>query len=98
MVYLKSGQGIATSGNYISGDHIYNPKNRGEIINEIVSFTVIGPNVLEADRFATAVFAMGKSGIVFLEKMQGFAGYMIDKNGLASMTSNFEQYTKEPDA
>ena len=62
VVYLKSGEGIATSGNYIRGDHIYNPKNRKKIIEEIVSFTVIGPNVCEADRFATAVFAMGKEG------------------------------------
>jgi len=95
VVYLESGQGIATSGNYIRGEHIYNPKNRNKIIDEIVSFTVIGPNVQEADRFATAVFAMGKSGINFLEKMPEFAGYMIDKNGVAFMTSNFENFTNE---
>lgn len=95
VVYLKSGQGIATSGNYIRGDHIYNPKDRKRTVDEIVSFTVIGPNVLEADRFATAVFAMGKNGINFLEKMPGLAGYMIDKNGTAFMTSNFDEYTTE---
>ena len=95
VVYLKNGEGIATSGNYIRGDHIYNPKNRKKIIEEIVSFTVIGPNVLEADRFATAVFAMGKEGINFLEKIPELAGYMIDKNGIAFMTSNFEQYIKD---
>lgn len=94
VVYLKSGEGIATSGNYIRGDHIYNPKNREQIIDEIVSFTVIGENVLEADRFATAVFAMGKNGINFLEKRKNQAGYMIDKNGTAFMTGNFEKYTK----
>lgn len=94
-VYLKSGLGIATSGNYIRGDHIYNPKNRNKIIDEIVSFTVIGPDVCEADRFATAVFAIGKNGINFLETKKEFAGYMIDKNGIASMTSNFENYTTE---
>ena len=38
---------------------------------------------------------MGKNGINFLEKMNDFAGYMIDKNGIASMTSNFEKYTTE---
>src|SRR4029078_5463526 len=55
-------QGIATSGNYERGEHIYNPIT-GKIQNEIVSLTVIGPNVYEADRFATAAFAMGKKGI-----------------------------------
>ena len=98
VVYLKSGQGIATSGNYIRGDHIYNPKNRKQIVSEIVSFTIIGPNVLEADRLATAVFAMGKDGISFLENLKQFAGYVIDKNGVASMTSNFEKYIKENNA
>ena len=93
VVYLKSGKGIATSGNYIRGDHIYNPKDRNKIIDEIVSFTIIGPNVYEADRFATAVFAMGKEGINFLEKMKDFSGYMIDKSGVAFMTSNFDHYT-----
>ena len=95
VIYMKSGEGIATSGNYIRGDHIYNPKDRKKVINEIVSFTVIGPNVCEADRFATAVFAMGKPGINFLEDKKDFAGYMIDKDGIASMTSNFDKFTKE---
>ena len=34
-------------------------------ITDIVSLTVIGPDVLEADRFATAAFAMGRDGILF---------------------------------
>src|SRR5262249_50166152 len=46
--------GIATSGTYIRGQHIYNPKHAGELITEIVSLTVIGPDIYEADRFATA--------------------------------------------
>ncbi len=95
VVYLNPGQGIATSGTYIRGDHIYNPKNRQEKISEIVSLSVIGPNVYEADRYATAIFAMGKEGIEFLEKIEGMESYMIDKNGLAYMTSNFEMYTHE---
>jgi thiamine biosynthesis lipoprotein len=95
VVYLKDGEGIATSGNYIRGDHIYNPKNRKKIIDEIVSFTVIGKNVLEADRYATAVFAMGKNGINFLNNISSLSGYMIDKNGVAYMTNNFEDYTNE---
>ena len=94
VVYLKNRQGIATSGNYIRGDHIYNPKDRDKEIKDIVSFTVIGPDVCEADRFATAVFAMEKEGINFLEKLKNFAGYMIDKNGIAYMTSNFNESTQ----
>ncbi|HUD45002.1 MAG TPA: FAD:protein FMN transferase [Patescibacteria group bacterium] len=61
--------------------------------NAIVSLTVIGLNVYEADRFATAAFAMGQTGIKFIEKLEGFEGYLIDKNGIATYTSGFEQFT-----
>ena len=84
--------GIATSGTYIRGQHIYNPFKRGEPITEIASLTVIGPNAYEADRFATACFAMGRDGIFFIEKLKGFEGYMIDKNGRSTYTSNFQKY------
>lgn len=84
--------GVATSGTYVRGQHIYNPKKPNEKIEDIVSLTVIGENIYEADRFATAAFAMGKEGIYFIEKLPGFEGYMIDKEGIAKMTSGFEQY------
>ncbi len=93
-VYLKD-QGIATSGTYIRGQHIYNPNGDEALLDEIVSLTVIGPNVYEADRFATAAFAMGKKGISFIAALPGFEGYMIEENGLAVATSGFEEYTKE---
>lgn len=90
VVYLK-GQGIATSGTYLRGKHIYNPKSK-EKADDIMSVTVIGPNVYEADRFATAVFAMGRKGIEFIEKLKGFEGYMIQKDKRAVYTSGFENY------
>lgn len=85
-------KGVATSGTYIRGQHIYNPKE-GKPVTDIVSLTVIGPNVYEADRFATAAFAMGDKGIGFIENLDGFEGYMINRNGIATMTGNFEKYT-----
>jgi len=84
--------GIATSGSYIRGNHIYDPYNRNMPISDIVSMSVIGPDVLEADRFATATFAMGKEGILFVEKTKGLEGYMIDRHGTATYTSGFEKY------
>lgn len=93
VVYLDRNQGIATSGTYIRGQHIYNPKNRKEKLDEIVSLSVVGLNIYEADRFATAAFAMQRKGIDFIEKLDRLDAYMIDKNGLATMTSNFERYT-----
>jgi thiamine biosynthesis lipoprotein len=97
-----AGLGVATSGTYIRGDHIYNPHDMHEPTparktihdsgtppGKIVSLTVIGPNVYEADRFATAAFAMGARGIRFLESLPGFAGYMIASDGVATKTTSF---------
>lgn len=86
-----SSEGIATSGTYIRGNHIYNPHKEQDTFS-IASLTVIGPNVYEADRFATAAFAMGSHGIEFINRKKGFEGYMIDINGLATYTSGFENY------
>lgn len=87
-------EGVATSGNYVHGTHIYNPKNPTEEIKDIVSLTVMGPNIYEADRFATAAFAMGKAGIKFIERMPGLEGYMIDTRGIATFSSGFEKYVQ----
>ena len=90
VVNLKD-KGIATSGTYERGNHIYNPKSK-EKVDDIISITVIGPNVYEADRFATAVFAMGRKGIKFIERLKGFEGYMIQKDKTAVYTSGFDNY------
>lgn len=84
--------GIATSGTYIRGQHVYDPHRTENEIKGIVSLTVIGPDIYEADRFATAAFAMGREGIEFIERLNGFEGYMVDKKGIATQTSDFERY------
>ena len=84
-------KGIATSGTYERGAHVYDPVTKKKL-DEIVSLTVIGSNVYEADRFATAAFAMGRKGIEFIEQLAGFEAYQIDKNGQAAYTSGFENY------
>jgi FAD:protein FMN transferase len=86
------GKGIATSGTYARGQHIYDPFARGAPIEEIVALTVIGADVLEADRFATAAFAMGRDGIAFIEQTPELEGYLVDRNGRATYTSGFESY------
>ncbi len=94
VIYIgDGGEGVATSGTYIRGNHIYNPRGGGEPVSDIVSLTVIGPNIHDADRFATAAFAMGADGIHFIEGLSGYEGYIIDKNKIATMTTGFEKYT-----
>lgn len=86
-----SNRGVATSGSYIRGQHIYNPLT-GQPADDIASLTVIGPNVYEADRFATAAYAMGPAGIEFIEDLPDYEGYMIDYRGQATMTSGLERF------
>lgn len=91
-VLALTDRGIATSGTAIRGQHVYDPYNPNMPLLDIVSITVIGPNIYDADRFATAAFAMGKRGIQFIEKLAGFEGYMIDAHARATFTSGFERY------
>jgi thiamine biosynthesis lipoprotein len=91
-VVTPKGRGIATSGTYVRGQHIYNPSAPGRQIQDIVSLTVIGPDALEADRFSTAAFAMGHDGIYFIEDLPGFEGYVVDRTGIATQTSGFKAF------
>jgi thiamine biosynthesis lipoprotein len=91
-VLRPHGRGVATSGTYVRGQHIYNPHEPDRAIEDIVSMTVIGPDIYEADRFATAAFAMGRGGIAFIERLRGFEGYLIDAKGVATMTSGFGHF------
>jgi len=91
-VVYPRGHGVATSGTYARGQHIYNPHAPGEPLDDIVSLTVIGRDVLEADRFATAAFAMGKDGILFIEAVPGLEGYVVNTNGRATLTSGFATF------
>lgn len=91
-VLALSDCGVATSGTAIRGQHIYDPHAPDALLLEVASITVIGPDVYEADRFATAAFAMGTRGIRFIEELPGFEGYMIDAHARATYTSGFERY------
>ncbi len=88
-VVAPRGQGVATSGSYIRGAHIYNPHMPQQKLSDVVSITVIGPNVLEADRFATAAFAMGTDGVYFIEERPGFEAYQVNAQGIATQTTGF---------
>ncbi len=87
-----SDRGVATSGTSIRGQHIYNPLDPNLPLTDIVSLTVIGPDVYEADCLATAAFAMGRAGIGFIANQAGFEGYLIDAEHQATFTSGFMEY------
>ena len=83
--------GVATSGSYVRGAHIYDPHAPSAVLSEIVGLTVVAGDICDADRFATAAFAMGRDGIGFIEATPGLEGYAIDRHGTATMTSGFRR-------
>ena len=91
IVKIKN-KGIATSGNYERGLHIYNPQKDFKKANAIQSISVIANNIYFADIYATAAFAIGAKGINYIEGMKNAEGYQINKDGLAIMTSGCEKY------
>lgn len=90
VVYLDD-KAIATSGTAIRGAHIYDPVSSAPL-EDIVSLSVIAPHIIDADRMATAAFAMGEKGIYFLEQLPGYEAFMIDTHGISTQTTGWKQY------
>ena len=91
-VLVPGDAGVATSGSYVRGDHIYDPHSGHAAVEDIASITVLGADVYDADRFATAAFAMGRGGVDFIEDTKGLEAYAIDRGGIATMTSGFQKF------
>jgi thiamine biosynthesis lipoprotein len=71
---------VATSGNYERGAHIINPKTH-KPADELLSVTVTGPDIIWADALATAVFAMGKTGLDFIKTQPGYSVLLVAITG-----------------
>lgn len=84
--------GVATSGSYVRGHHIYDPHQPDNRLDEIVSLTVVAADVLAADLLATAAFAMGRAGLRFLQTLTDVEAYAIDRDGMATFTPGFAAY------
>jgi FAD:protein FMN transferase len=87
-VILARGLAVATSGTYEKGEHILDPHS-GKPANALLSLTVVGLDILQADIYATAGFAMGVSGLEFVQRTPGYEAYAIDSQLRASYTSGF---------
>jgi thiamine biosynthesis lipoprotein len=84
-----SGRAVATSGDYQryfihEGNryhHILNPAD-GKPAKQVISATVLGPTVMDADAIATAVFVMGpEKGIHWIDQLDGVEGMVVNASG-----------------
>ncbi len=79
---------VATSGRYERGDHIIDGRT-GEPARGLLSLTVVGPRMTEADAYATAGFAMGEPGIGWVSAQNGYSGYGVTLNDRARFSDGF---------
>ncbi|HEX6489433.1 MAG TPA: FAD:protein FMN transferase [Candidatus Dormibacteraeota bacterium] len=79
---------VATSGTYEKGPHLIDPRS-GRPADGWLSFTVVGPDIVAADVFATAGFVMGADGLEFVASRPGYDAYAIDRDLVGSWTSGF---------
>ena len=90
-VILASDLAVATSGTYEKGDHIVDP-HTGRPARELLSFTVVGPDILQADVFATAGFAMGRQGLDFVLSVEGYEAFAIGNVLVATGAPGFDDH------
>ncbi len=79
---------VATSGTYEKGVHILDP-HTGRAAPDLMSFPVVGPNIVAADAYATAAFVMGMAGLAFIERLSGYEAYAIDPALRSRWTTGF---------
>lgn len=90
-VVLAHDLAVATSGTYEKGAHIVDP-HTGKPATDLLSLTVVGPDIIAADVYATAAFAMGPRGLAFVELRSGYEAFAITPGLRTTRTSGFDAY------
>lgn len=91
-IICPRGNGVATSGTYLRGAHIYDPHSGMPVATPFISLSVIAADVYEADIWATAAFAMGERGIEAIADAPGVEGYAISSAGIATRTDGWPAF------
>jgi thiamine biosynthesis lipoprotein len=86
------GGAVATSGTYERGLHVIDPRT-GRPATDLVSVTVVGPDMVYADAYATAALAMGTQAPDWLSGLDGYESQVISASGRGWWTPGFEQLT-----
>ncbi len=76
---------ITTSGRSERGEHVWS--RPGAERSELLSFTVIGPSIVEADAYATAGFAKGRDGMSWLSGQAGYRCIVVEADGAVTSTA-----------
>ncbi|MGW6746281.1 FAD:protein FMN transferase [Streptomyces sp. NPDC055025] len=80
--------GVATSGSAERSGHIIDPRT-GLPASDLLSVTVTGPHLTQADVFATAAFAMGDLARSWIESKDGYEALAVTADGETWQSSGF---------
>jgi FAD:protein FMN transferase len=81
-------QAIATSGAYERGAHIIDP-HTGLPPGDVLSVTIVGPDLTTADAFATAAYAMGDIGPAWTARLGDYQAMTIMADNTVLSTIGF---------
>jgi FAD:protein FMN transferase len=79
---------VATSAAYARGDHVLDP-HTGNPPADLLSVTVVGPELATADAYATAAFAMGRDGPEWTARLAGYEAMTILMDETVLTTGGF---------
>jgi FAD:protein FMN transferase len=79
---------VATSGAYARGDHVVDP-HTGRPPADVLSVTIVGPDLATADAYATAAFAMGPRGPEWTARLPGYEAMTIMADETVLTTGGF---------
>jgi thiamine biosynthesis lipoprotein len=94
-VAVVSDAGVATSGTYERGLHVFDPHTFLPA-DELASVTVVGPDLTLADAYATAALARGLGAPAWLSTLAGHEAYVVDAGGHAWSTPGFPALRASP--
>jgi thiamine biosynthesis lipoprotein len=72
---------VATSGNYVRGDHTLDPRTGGRVRNGIVTASVLHARAMDADAWATALTVLGYEDGAALAVREGLAARLVRREG-----------------
>jgi len=73
---------VATSGNYVRGDHSLDPRNGRRVRNGVASVSVIHARAMDADAWATALTVLGPADGAALAVEEGLAARILTQDGV----------------
>ena len=87
---------VATSGTAERGPHIGDPFT-GRAATSLLSATVIGPAMSEADAYATAAFVLGPDALPWIGTLPGYEAMLVGTDGTRSASAGWDSLVATSD-